>query len=65
MIKSYPDELTFDEFDDMPWIKSKQFGLEVKANIEEIKNTQRKSVARSTHRWMEIKTGCIPKVSDL
>ena len=37
MMKSYPDELTFDEFDDMPWIKSKQFGLEVEANIEEIK----------------------------
>ncbi|MDH2906548.1 MAG: hypothetical protein PXX83_00425 [Candidatus Nitrosotalea sp.] len=33
----YPDELTLDEFDDMPWIKNKQFGLDRQANIEEIK----------------------------
>lgn len=37
MMKSYPDELTFDEFDDMLWTREKQFGLEEQANIEEIK----------------------------
>jgi hypothetical protein len=36
-MKEYPDELTMDEFDDMPWIKTKQFGLDGQANIEEIK----------------------------
>ncbi|MDE1813817.1 MAG: hypothetical protein KGH87_01100 [Thaumarchaeota archaeon] len=33
----YPDELTLDEFDDMPWIKNKQFGLDWQANIKEMK----------------------------
>ncbi|SMH71300.1 hypothetical protein [Candidatus Nitrosotalea okcheonensis] len=37
MMKKYPDEMTLDEFDEMPWIKSKQFGLDRQASIEEIK----------------------------
>lgn len=39
----YPDELTLDEFDDTPWIKNKQFGLDRQANIEEIKKYAEKT----------------------
>ena len=42
-MKKYPDELTLDEFDDLPWIESKQFGLDRQANIEEIKKYAEKT----------------------
>lgn len=35
-LREYPEELTFDEFDDMPWDSAKQFGLNDNRELSEI-----------------------------
>jgi hypothetical protein len=44
--KSYPDELTLDEFDDMFYTgkaKARQFGLDKEASIEEVRQYAQKT----------------------
>ena len=64
-MKKYPDELTLDEFDDMPWTGEKQFGLEKDANIDEIKKYAKKIDGQIYTQVDGEEVGSIPKVSDL